>query len=441
MYRYEIEENKRKRDEFLNQLRHPNDAPCLDGHYPTEKHFMSLMGSMSHTYGNALAFIQKWVLDLFPKDMFNTVHVNSRISHRQLRGVTNGDILKKNKPMIIFRPRIGGYDEDRFLKGTSFIDRQTDLYSTYGATNLQEFLEDPAKDMAIKFQMNRSIMYVDVVIILSTLLNQIDYVHYIQNACRFNTPFFLATNLESYLPSKMLQIISNVTGVPYMDETGSTKTMLKYLNQHSKYPITYKMQGSTNSEEFYRYYPVNIETTVSDLSWDEGEKIGHVMNQYQMSFNIKMEFNSTGFYYIYSDKIFKTELPIIDAESDRVIPVYTDVISMEDINLVDGWQLHDRVSCRLEKEDDFISIENRLEESIKTCIKYHMSKNAPLIEFLDIRVKRQGELLTEGIDYFIDYNNMQINFKNQSTYYTYAIYTYINVEYVNNFIKNLLNLK
>ena len=101
-----------------------------------------MMTSMSHTYGNVLAWVQKYVLDLMPEDTFKTIHVNSKIAHRQLRS-TNHEFLKKTKPMIIFRPRIAGIDEDRFLKGTPLIERQYDLYNTYGGTNLQAFFNDP----------------------------------------------------------------------------------------------------------------------------------------------------------------------------------------------------------------------------------------------------------------------------------------------------------
>ena len=58
------------------------------------------MSSMSHTYGNVLAFMQKWIMDLFPKDMFKTIHVNSKIAHRQLKS-TEHEYIKKMKPMII----------------------------------------------------------------------------------------------------------------------------------------------------------------------------------------------------------------------------------------------------------------------------------------------------------------------------------------------------
>ena len=29
--------------------------------------FTSIMGSAAHTYGNVLAFMEKWILDIFPK--------------------------------------------------------------------------------------------------------------------------------------------------------------------------------------------------------------------------------------------------------------------------------------------------------------------------------------------------------------------------------------
>ena len=157
-----------------------------------DKRYVSLMGSMSHTYGNALAFMQNYIINLFPKDLFKTIHVNSKIAHRQLRS-TSYEYTKKAKPMIIFRPRIGAVDDDRFLKGTPLIERQGNLYSTWGATNLQPFMNDPNHDISVKYQLNRSILYVDVVLVFSTLMQQIDYIHYIQNAVRLNIPFTINT--------------------------------------------------------------------------------------------------------------------------------------------------------------------------------------------------------------------------------------------------------
>ena len=36
---------------------------------PMDKRYVALMSSISHTYGNALAFIQNYIINLFPKDL------------------------------------------------------------------------------------------------------------------------------------------------------------------------------------------------------------------------------------------------------------------------------------------------------------------------------------------------------------------------------------
>ena len=298
MYAYEriAEENKKQKE--LEQLQSSFIANEYDVTHQSK--YISLMSSMSHTYGNVLAFMQKWIMDLFPKDMFKTIHVNSKIAHRQLKS-TEHEYIKKMKPMIIFRPRISGMEEDRFLKGTELTERQVDLFRQWGEGGLQPFFDDPKHDLSIQYQLNRSVMYIDVTILLSTLMQQLDYYHYLTNAVRINHPFFIQTCLESYLPQEMLYVISQISDIPLYDSCGSTKDFLSYMNQNSMYPITFKLQGSTKTKEFYRYYPVNIDTLISDLDKDEGDRVGQVMDQYRLSFTVRVEFNSTGFYFIYNN--------------------------------------------------------------------------------------------------------------------------------------------
>ena len=437
MYRYErIKKEKELEEKFLRM----KDTSIMDNRYKPDKRFVTMMTSMSHTYGNVLAWAQKHVLDLMPEDLFKTIHVNSKIAHRQIRS-TEHEFLKKTKPMIIFRPRIGTEDEDRFLKGTFLIEKQYDLYNTRGATNLQPFFYDDKNDLNIKFQQNRSILYIDVIMYFSTLMNQIDYVHYLQNRIVWNSSRFEPVFLESYIPQEMLKIVSDISGIPLFDEDKSTKTFLQYLEQNSDMPITYKLQGSSGTREFYRYYPTHIDTMFTDLNWDEGEKEGHIMNQYQISFTMRLEFYSTGFYYIFNDNIYNIGLPKIDAESDKIIPVFTDIITREDLNLRPGWHLFNKASCRLEKEFDSICIDELLNNSLRANIKYHLDNGMPLIDFLDVKVRKQGELQHEGTDYRIDYNTMTIYFNNKSPYYTYRILVCVNAENVNDMIKSIYNLK
>ena len=435
MYRYEMERIEREKESKYQQIDHSQNQ-----NKEPDKRYVSLMSSMSHTYGNVLAWFQQYMLSYMPENTFKTIHVNSKIAHRQIRS-TNHEFLKKTKPMIIFRPRIAGMDDERFLKGTPLIERQNDLYSTWGSTSLQPFFEDHTKDLVIKYQQNRSILYVDVVMIFSTLMNQIDYVHYLQNTIVWGKDYMVPTCLESYLPQEMLKIISDLSGVPLYDEKEGTREFVQYMEQHSDTPVTYKLQGSTGDKEFYRYYATNINVIFQDLSWDDGEKVGHIMDSYQINFSVKLEFFSTGFYYIFSDKIFDLKLPQITAEDSKVIPVFTDILTKEDLNLRPGWHLFNRASCRLENEYDHINIKEMLNNSILSTIKYHQENGLPLFEFLDIKIRRQGFLLREGIDYRIDYKNFEVYFNNKSVFYTYRILICINIEYINDLMKSIYNLK
>lgn len=437
MYRYQKEalEKQYERDRGYDPDKVPHKST-------NDKRYVSLMGSMSHTYGNALAFMQNHIINLFPENLFKTIHVNSKIAHRQIRS-TGYEYTKKTKPMIIFRPRIGDVNDDRFLKGTPLIERRGDLYSTWGATNLQPFMDDPFNDIAVKFQMNRSILYVDVVMIFSTLMQQIDYVHYLQNAVRLNIPFSINTYFESYIPQEMLKIISDIVDVPLYDKDNSTRTFLKYMQGNSAYPITYKLQGSTGTREFYRYYPVNIDTTIGELQWDDGEKTGHIMSNYQVSFSVKMEFNTTGFYYIFSDKLFGdyNVFPKTYPDDTSIIPVFTDVILKEDYDLKPGWRLYSSASCRLENKTETICIDELLNDSIRKVLDYHRKNGLPYMEFLDIKIRKQGKLLRANLDYEIDYDTLNVKFANPEVYFTYKFLICVNVEYVNDFIKTLYNLK
>ena len=401
--------------------------------------YMTILGSASHTYGNVIATVENWVLGMFPEKLFKTIHVNSKLAHRQIKE-SNHEFLKKSKPMIIFRPRID-LTEERFLKGTSLMEVQHDMYTTYGETNLQNFFEDPKSNLNIKFQMNRSVLYIDVICIFSTLMQQIDYITYIQNAILLNRPFDIPGFLESYIPLEMIGVISDITGIPVYSEDGNTKDFLEYMEGNSTFPITYKLQGQTRTHEFFRLYPANILTEVSDLSFDEGNKSGHISTEYQISFTIRTEFNSTGFYYLFHHDMNRINLPVTDPEDSSVIPFFCDVIMKEDLNLRQGWHLYNQASIMIDKPDDEVKFDSLVNESIKNVLNYHISNGLPLLEWLDIKVRQNGKLLYANKDYTIDYENLVLKFIDKNIHMTYKILICVNVEYINDLIKNIYNLK
>ena len=163
-----------------------------------------------------------------------------------------------------------------------------------------------------------------------------------------------------------------------------------------------------------------------------------------MTFTVRVEFESTGFYYIFGHELEKYRFRTVDDEETYanadVIPVFTDIMCKEDYNLAPGWTLYNQASCRLEEINDHINIREMINVSIQKAIEYHEKNGLPVLDFLDIKVRRQGELLIEGKDYFIDYHTLDIYFHNDSTYFTYKILINLNVQYINDLVKDLYKL-
>lgn len=407
--------------------------------------YVQFMGSPAHTYGNVLAFMEKWFIDQFPKrdnneSIFRSIHVSSKLAHHQLRSV-KPEIYKRIKPSIVFRPRVD-ISDDRFLKGTSLIERNLKTPLDWGVGAYQPFFEDVRSKTKILYHLNRTVMYIDIAMFFSTLMQQMNYAAFIQNTIPIGHPFNIQTCLESFLPLELMEVLSEVCGVPIVNkDDNSVHRFLKFMNENSQQPVTFKLQGSTNTKEFFRYYPVNMDVRCDSIDLNDGEKNGQVTDSYQISMSFRIEFYSTGFYYLFSNDVFKVNHPIYEDDS-VIVPIYTDLLLKEDLVLQPGWQLLNRASTILEKEYDKVNIECLMRPSVKEVVKYFLKNGFSLYNILDIKVRKQGELLSQGIDYVVNYENYDVEFKNlEYGFYTYTIMICVNVDEINNLVKTIYHLE
>ena len=406
--------------------------------------YMSAMASSAHTYGNLLATAQKFFLELFPDDLFKTIHVSSRMANTQILS-TPAQFLKKSKPMIIFRPRMD-YDEDVFLGKTMMTERQGGgpINSlSPGTVDLNPFLYDQDRYIDVQFSQCRRVMYLDIVMIFATLIQQMNYMDYLNAQLVVGKPFDIETFLESLIPESFVNKLSELSGIPVHDKTDNSVTgFLEYLNNHSIYPVTYKLAGATGKEEFYRYYPTSILTEVKNMDKDDGESTNQVMTSYRITMSVRMEFWAPSITYLFSPKIKdmrSTEVP----NDSMLIPIYADVFNYDDMHLAPGWSIYSHASYRLDNPNDVVDITPILAESIIKTMEYHIKNGIPLVNFIDIKVRKQGDLLQPGYDYTIDYNNRTVNFINQRgyTFYTYTIVIAIDSGYINTLIKEIYHLE
>ena len=407
-----------------------------------EVKYISAMGSVAHTYGNLLATAQKYVLDIFPKNTFKTIRINSQIAHKQMVS-TPYKFLKNTKPMIVFQPRMGYDDKDTFLANTLMTSRMGGPLTskTAGDIELHPFLFDGDASLDMQYSESRRVMNLDVVMTFETRIQQINYREYLMGELQFDTPFDINTWLEAYLPRELLDMVATLSGIPIHDENGSVHDFLSYLNGHSTYPVTYKLAGSTGKEEFYRYYPTKILAKIDNLDSNQGDTVGQITNNYQISFSLRLEFWSPVTNYLFSRRI--SEVPKPQPPSDAtMIPIYADIFALEDLDLPPGWQMHSYTSYILDKPEDSADFSTIIERSIIELLDYHRKNAMPFLNFFGVRVRRQGELLLEGKDYEIDYDNLVVHFHNKDYgWYTYSIIVVVDVAFINDELKEIFHLE
>ena len=400
--------------------------------------------SLAHTYGNVTCQVVDYIKNMFPENYFKTIHTSSTIAYRQFNIFQNSnkEFLKKSKPMLIIRPRVELNDSETFLYNTYLTTRITDNYMDHDFTNLQPFIEDRERGNSMKFLLNRLKILFDVTIVNETQIEQLNIAHFFKNRVRQDRPFFIQTSLESYIPRELMRVMSKDVDIPLYDENNSVKKFLDYINGVSMYPITYKIKNSSGNDEFFRHYPVNIDTTIQGLSIDEGNKRGFVSDAFTTSFTISTEFNAAGLYYYFYSKPdlieeFDTNLKSVD--DNKIIPLFT-INNLDVRRPEDGWNVYCAPVYMISESPDITDLSTLMNKSVIACRDYHKEHGIPYSVFMRYEVFKDNVPLKEGTDYTIDLDTFELTTYKCNPNSTYRCVIYINTFYINELINDLLNL-
>lgn len=409
--------------------------------------FNSAPMSIAHTYGNMTAFVTEKIKSWFHPDFFKTVNISSTIASRYFNVLqnTNKDFMKKEKPYLIVRPRVVNGSDDAFLAGTFLTNRIADVGAEHDPGNLQPFINDREKGLEIKFLMNRPKILFDITIMVDTLMMQLNLENYIRNRVIIGRPLTWETALESQIPREILAGVSYLTDIPLTDPA----SILKYMNSHTLYPVTYKMKNSTGNDEYFRYYPAHVDVLISDLQMDDGSKKEMVDDVYTINFTVETEFTTAGMYHIFSKKPFELMHQEIGEwyrhergknklAMDIIFTPYEDL----GIEIGEGWNLYCEPAYAVTSCPDIVDFKAMINDSLKTLIRKHKELNIPLDNLIKVHVLKDRHLLDpmKG-DFTIDLENCILHTYKVSRLSTYRLIILVNTEYANEMIKTILDLE
>ena len=395
--------------------------------------------SASHTYGNVMSVIEKYILDSFPPDLFKTVTASTTLASRQVTHLPK-QLHKKELPLMVLIPRIMfGQDESRFLAHTQINSRITNTHSFYGDGSLLPLAKDPRKNVYVHGHYNRAVMYIDVILTFNTFAEQMNYMSYIHNMIPVGHNQFIQAPLELYLPGEFCSLLSNVSKVNIHDEDNSVHDFLTYMNSIWNYPITYKLKGGSNSDEFFMYYIADIDTTFQEPQAGQGIKDGQIRRGYDISFTVRCEFNTIGYLTINSPDL-KKQIHIPTKGGDAIVPIFSDVIDLNDFNLPIGWTILGWPIFKLKNGENKISIDGILNQSLRAVIDHHLKLGIPMERFIKVQFRENGQILDNEL-FYIDWANRELILSNPNYHRTYRLIISVSHDYINNLIKDLYQLE
>ena len=369
------------------------------------KYYLSTVnGDMSHTYGNATAIIEKHLKTKFPKNFFKNTNISTRLAIKQRQSIRTILDYKKEKPILGIQPKLNierteyNIDYTRRLYGTSIYDLlRPDQHNV-------KFFKDTEKRIYVDFSVDRASMEFETMMVVSTEYQQYNLSTHIMNNIRLEVPYFLPTTMEMIIPECIIKKVAQDSGIPIRDTNGSVVTFLNYMNNISKIPITYKMQTSKKTHEFFLVVQNDMWIMFNSLNMqDGGNRNGMVSDSFEIGLNIKCEFNYPNCFFFIS----MNDAPLNDTSGgllgmeDRVVieQIFDRTIIPEKL---DAKTLCNAVSFETENDRiDEINIKEILDpETIEIVEELKKTDISNIEEFVSILIyNNSGELFTGYIQY------------------------------------------
>lgn len=388
--------------------------------------------SASHTYGNVLSVVEKYILDIFPKDTFKTVTASTTLASRQLTHLPR-QLQKKELPIMVIAPRIQfGQDDNRFLANTLVNSRFTNTHPSWGIGPLIELAQDRKNRLWVHGHYNRAVLYLDLVMSFTSYAEQVNYMSFIHNMIPINHNQFIRAPLELFIPGEFCELTSKLVKIP-VEKNGSVYDFLRHMNSIWYHPITYKLKGSSNNHEFFMYYLADIDAVFQEPQAGAGIKDGQIKRNFDISMTVRLEFNTIGYLTLNSPE-FKRGIHIISKDNLAITPLFSDAINLDDFQLPVGWSILSWPIFKLKPSENSISLKPLLNQSLNVTIDHHLKMGIPIERFLRIEFRENGQILNDEL-FFIDWHNKRLTITDPDPHRTYRMIISCSHEYINEFIK------
>ena len=422
--------------------------------------------SASHTYGNVASAVKEILLRYFTPNFFTYVYIDSKIAWKNIAEILgNGDaeFKKRHYPFMIITPRFNNGNDDRYLANIPLTINMDNTIAGLRRNTLFPLVIDKGNGVELAYRINRDQVEFEVELRLRSLAQQLDVFKNLKNQMLWDRPYLEPTALEAMIPKSMVEYMGKMAGIDItaapktikdsIDEsTNQVPLIMRYLNGHSKNPITYKVRNSTSVEEFFLYYKTKLLLTFSDLTLGDASKRNSVDEYYSLTFRVTVDFNLPGIYALVGSHEKKFHGLKFDAvvqspvgDISDLIPLYTftNLYDRYDVDTMDGFTFYSSTIVQSEEQnkgkDEIVELEEIIPADHMKVLSTFIQDGIPASTLFRIRLLKNSKDMGTNCDivesnaseWTVDWELHRIIIHNSDPLMTYRIIVYANMIQLN----------
>lgn len=415
--------------------------------------------SASHTYGNVASCLREMIIKYFPENFFTYVYMDSTIAWKNIAevlGITDREFRKRHYPFLIITPHFDqpSNDDNMFLSGTPLTNTLWQERAGLLRNTLFPVIIDRANEFELCYKLNRDKLEFDVELRLKSQVQQIDVRKNLENQIMWDMPHLRPVALESMIPRSMIEYMAKIGGIDWLESSeddNKVPATMRFLNAHSKTPITYKIRNSTAVEEFFMYYRTKLLVTFSDLSPESVVKKNSVDEYCALRFRVSVEFNMPGLYALIGTHQKKFHGLKFDAmvhtgtSISELIPIYTytNLYDRFEMDTCDGYTFYSSTIVQTDKDkrgkDEIIDMREIIPPDHMRVLDRILDDGVPPGTIFRFRLLKNSKELNfnceieevHDCEWSIDWKKRRIIIHKSDPLVTYRIITYANLIMIN----------
>lgn len=415
--------------------------------------------SLSAILGNCSQIMKAWFLQLFPKDFFKYVYIDTSMSATIFAKERDNVFNRYGSPTLVIRPKFEFDDNTLFGRLPMWMNTNYFNFARLEG-NYQPVFGDTKNGIFIYSIPDRIKITFDIEIGCSSRMQQINIAHYLKSNVLHKGYFKIEkVNMEAQVPKLFMACVHDLLHFNSEDEE-SHADFTDYIGSWSADKITEKINPATGDPTYYYMYNTNLICIFEDNPQvDDGEQKDQIRTNFRINDSVVVDFWVPSTFYFETRKVINPadyELGWnIEELGDRVNMVYTMQLLPDNYyTRIDGvnFQFYKKQgyitdeTFFLENEEDptstydIIPLRHFVKRDIIDVARYCNKYGVDLNNVFEFRLYEENkEVNPEFLE--MDWNLVQMKHRKPKSNTSYHLFLYIGVKEYNRILDRVHDLR